>query len=107
MLFGPLGRLIRASESYFPLFSLNGKLPGTIAPPLLVEQQLPSLPRLDELLCLSPERPPHGRKFPITIFVIFVYEFPLRGILNKKFILALDYKSFFLLLSKSFFLVDV
>ena len=57
MLFGPLDRLIKASESYFPLFSLNGKLPGTIAPPLLVEQQLPSLPRLDELLCLSPERP--------------------------------------------------
>ena len=57
-LFVPLDLLKRASESYFPLFSLNGKFPvGTIAPPLLAEQQLPSLPRLERLCCRSSERP--------------------------------------------------
>ena len=60
MLFGPLALLIRASESYFPLFALfshNGKVPGTIAPPLLPEQQLLSLPLLVRLFCRSSERP--------------------------------------------------
>ena len=60
MLFGPLALLINASESHFPLlarFSVNGKVPGTIASPLLPEQQLPSLPRLERLFCRSSERP--------------------------------------------------
>ena len=57
MLLVPLDLRRRASESYFPLFSFIVKVPGTTGPPLLPEQQLPSLPLLDKLGCRSDEKP--------------------------------------------------